>query len=73
MLLRQRGNWNREKQKETGRDGRISENELNTFVTENHIKGKIKDIKQYQEKKLKERSNGIRKKEKKRKAVKCRV
>lgn len=48
MLLRQRGNWNGERQKETGRDGRISENELNTFVTENHIKGKIKERKQYQ-------------------------
>lgn len=45
-----------------------SEDELNTFGTENHNKGKIKEIKQYQ-KNLKERRNGMRKKKKKEKLL----
>ena len=45
-----------------------SKNELNTFGTENHNKGKRKEIKQYQ-KNLKERRNGMRKKKKKEKQL----
>lgn len=60
------------REKEIVKNGRMkSENELRTFGTENHNKGKIKKIKQYQ-KNLKERGNEMRRK-KKRKAVNCRV